>query len=135
MFVASILFAFLMALIFTMIFAVGLRRPGPWSSALVFFLVIFLAAWAGGLWISPAGPVFYGIYWLPIILVAFLFAILLAAVTSAGPPRRTETAEETDIAKQEQEVAKRAFDAFFWILLIALIGIIVLGYLPQGPQA
>jgi len=48
MFWVDVLFALSMALIFTMIFAAGLRRTGPWSSVAVFFLVIFLAAWAGG---------------------------------------------------------------------------------------
>lgn len=33
-------------------------------------LVVFLAAWARGLWISPAGPVIVGIYWLPMIYVS-----------------------------------------------------------------
>jgi len=64
MFWVDVLFALSMALIFTMIFAAGLRRTGPWSSVAVFFLVIFLAAWAGGGFGSarpdPSFPAFTG---------------------------------------------------------------------------
>jgi len=132
MFVVDLLFALLMALIFTMIFAVGLRRTGPWSSVLVFFLVIFLAAWAGGLWISPAGPVFLGVYWLPILLVAFLVALLLAAVPPRRPPH-VETISEAEAEAQEQRAVERAFDAFFWSLLIGFAIVIALGYVIEGP--
>lgn len=136
MFFVSMLFALLMAAVFTLIFALGFRRPGPWSNALVFFLVIFLAAWAGGLWISPAGPVFYGIYWLPIILVAFLFAVLLAGVPPGRRPPHVKTISEAKAEAQQQQAAERAFDAFFWVLLIAFVGFIVLGYIAaEGPPA
>lgn len=134
MVVVGIVFALLMALIFTMIFAIGLRRPGPWSNALVFFLVVFLAAWAGGLWISPAGPIFYGIYWVPMVIVAFLFASLLAAVASPKPPRRVETISDAKAEARRQGAAERAFDTFFWILMLALIGIIVLAYVTESPE-
>lgn len=127
MFIVDLLFAFVMAGIFTLVFAVGFRRPGPWSSVVAFFLVIFLAAWAGGLWISPAGPVFLGIYWLPILLTAFLVALLLASV----PPRRPPHVETVSVAKErarEEQTVRRAFDAFFWAVLVGFAVLIVLGY-------
>jgi hypothetical protein len=127
MFLGELLFAFFMALLFTLVFTLGFKRPGPWSAWWVFFLIIFLAAWAGGLWIAPAGPVFVGIYWLPIILVAFIFAVLLASVT---PPRNRQSNVETISQDQEQEAtAEKIFDIFFWILLISLTIAIILGYL------
>ncbi len=127
MFLGELIFAFFMAFLFTLIFAVGLQRRGPWASLWAFFLVIFLAAWAGGLWISPAGPLFVGIYWLPIILVAFVFAVLLAGVGRPGRPQpKVETITEV---KEEETAVEKVFDVFFWLLLISLILIIVLGYI------
>jgi hypothetical protein len=126
-FVVDMLFAVLMAVVFTAIFVVGLRRTGPWSSVVAFFLVIFLAAWAGGLWVSPAGPVFVGVYWLPIILVALLVGLLLAAVPPQ-PPRRVETISRAQGEAQQERAVRRAFDAFFWTLVIAFSALIVLGY-------
>ena len=79
-------FALAIAGIVTALFALLLGRRGPWASSPLFFLLIFLAAWAGGVWITPVGPSVWGLYWLPFLVVAVLFALLLAAVT---PPERT----------------------------------------------
>ncbi len=128
MFLAELLFALLMAFLFTLIFAIGLRKTGPWASMWVFFLVVFLAAWAGGLWISPFGPAFLGIYWVPILFFSFIFAILLA---SATPPRRPEPKVETISEVKEEEAAEKAFNALFWILLVTLVAVILLGYLAR----
>jgi len=125
MFLAELLFALCMAILFTLIFAIGLRRTGPWANVWIFFLVIFLASWAGGLWISPAGPVFLGIYWLPILFFSFIFAVLLA---SAVPPERPEPKVETISQVKKKETMVKAYDAFLWILLISLIMMIILGY-------
>ena len=122
----QIVFALIMALVFTAIFALGLRRRGPWSSLLVFFLIIFLAAWAGSLWFSPMGPVFLGVYWVPIVLFAFIFAAMMAASTRPRRPPHVETISE---AREKDKTAQRAFDAFFWVLLIGFAVVIVLGYL------
>lgn len=128
MFVVQLLFTLCMALIFTLIFTVGFRRRGPWSNILAFFAVVFLAAWAGGLWISPAGPVFMGIYWLPIVLIAFLVGLLLASVPPR-PPHQVETISEAQEQAQERREVVRIFDAFFWMLLVGFTVVIVLGYL------
>ena len=126
MFLGELLFAFFMALLFTLIFTLVFKRPGPWSAWWAFFLVIFLAAWAGGLWITPAGPVFVGIYWLPIILVAFIFAILLAAVNT--PQSRQPKVATISQVEQQETTAEKIFDVFFWVLLVVLTITIILGY-------
>lgn len=128
MFLIDVLFALLMAGIFTLIFAVALRRPGPWSSIAAFFLVIFLASWAGGLWISPTGPAFLGIFWVPILLVALLVALLLSAV-SPRRPQHVQTISEAEAESRQRQAVLRAFDAFFWALLIGFLIVIILGYL------
>jgi hypothetical protein len=132
MFLGEILFALCMALLFTLVFTLGFKRPGPWPAWWAFFLVIFLAAWAGGLWITPAGPVFVGIYWLPIILVALVFAILLAAV--APPQSRQPKVETISQVKQRESTAEKMFDVFFWALLTVLAIAIILGYFMSGQE-
>ena len=126
MFLGEFLFALVMAVLFTLIFAVGLKRQGPWSAWWTFFLIILLAGWAGGLWISPVGPTFIGIYWVPIILVAFIFAVLLAAV--APPSTQKSKVETISQVKEEEAAAEKALDIFFWVLLVILIIAIILGY-------
>jgi hypothetical protein len=127
------LFALVMALLFTLIFTMGFQRRGPWSSIVVFFLVVFLAAWAGSLWISPAGPAFVGIFWVPIVAVAFIFAVLLSTLLPRRPP--TQHVETISQVKQEEKARERIYDAFFWMLVIGLAVIILLGYALQQPTA
>lgn len=131
MFADDILFALVMAFIFTMVFAVGLQRPGPWSSVLTFFLIIFLVAWAGSLWINPAGPVLFGVFWLPLILVSFVAVVLLATAT----PKRPSRVETISQVKEDEQVVRRVFDLMFWTVLIAFAIIILLGYVVRIPAA
>jgi hypothetical protein len=120
-------FAFLMAMLFTAIFVLGfLRGGGPWSVVVMFFLIVFLAGWAGSLWISPAGPALLGIFWVPIIAVAFVFAVLLTSLIPRRPP--TQSVETISQVKQEEQATQRVFNLFFWVLLIGLAVVIVLGY-------
>jgi hypothetical protein len=132
-FLMQALFALLMALLFTAIFTLGFQRRGPWSSVLVFFLIVFLAAWAGSLWISPAGPAFVGIFWVPVVAVAFLVAILLSAAFPRRPP--TQHVETISQVKREERTRERVFDVFFWALLIGFVVIIILGYAFQRAPA
>ncbi|MGE5293567.1 MAG: hypothetical protein ACM3VT_01935 [Solirubrobacterales bacterium] len=127
------LFALAMAVLFTIIFTLGFQRRGPWSSTLLFFIVVFLAAWAGSLWISPIGPAFAGIYWVPIVAVALLFALMLSTMLPRRPP--TQKVETISQVKRDEKVTERVFDAFFWMLVVGLAVIILLGYAFQHTAA
>ena len=134
MFWWEILFAFGVAVLITLIFAAGFRRTGPWSGFWAFFFIILLAAWAGGLWVEPFGPEFYGVYWFPFIVVGLIFAFLLAAVT---PPRDIEpktSEEKLREDKREEAAAKGVLGIFFWLILTILIIAIIAGYLTPETQ-
>ncbi len=69
-----VLFALAVAPLLGIILWAGLRRPGPWADdevgeigLLMFFLLIFLAAWAGGTWICAIGPPLWGVYRVPFV--------------------------------------------------------------------
>lgn len=131
MFWTELLFLIAVATLFTLVFVVGLRRPGPWAAWWTFFLVIFLAAWAGSLWLAPVGPIFFGIYWLPIMLVSLVFAVLLAAVTPITgnePNSKVETITEVKQKEEEAKAAESTVDAFFWVLIVIFAAIIIFGY-------
>ena len=107
---------------FTLLFG----RRGSWASFPLFFLIIFLAAWAGGVWVTPIGPPMWEVYWLPFLVAAVLFAFLLAAVTpSERPPQSSLEAWE-----QTRELATTALvvETFFWLLVVSFILIILLRY-------
>ena len=56
MFWIDLFIALIVAVILTLVFVFVVRRRGPWESTFLFFVVVFLGAWAGGLWLKPVGP-------------------------------------------------------------------------------
>lgn len=105
------------------------RHPaasGFWPALLFAFLVLFLAAWAGGLWLKPVGPEVLGAPWVPYVVVGVIVALLLLALAapsraSGGAARAVDDAEET-------AVVGAVFSIFFYALLLALVVAIVVHY-------
>lgn len=125
----DVLFAFVIGLLFTAIFALGFNRRGPWASIPVFFLLVFLAAWVGGAWAAPAGPALWGVYWLPFAVMGLLIALILAAAAPA--PRSTVAIEDTAAERREERKAETAFEIFFWVLLMTMIIAILIRYMGE----
>ncbi len=130
-FLIDFLFAAVFAVLLTLIFSTLFRRKGPWSRGLVFFLIVFLAAWAGGVWLLPFGPTLFGVTWLPFLIAGLFVALILAA---ALPPQMTEEPSEKKIVleKRTDAVERKRFDAFFFLLIGALLIAVILGYLFSG---
>lgn len=126
MFYMEFVIAFIVAMALSLIFVYGFRRKGPWTNFYIFFLIIFLATWAGGLWITPVGPSIRGIFWLPFILVGAIFALLLAAAT---PPSKQSSIElKTRKQEKKEQTIETAINLFIWILIISLTVAIIIGY-------
>jgi hypothetical protein len=89
------------------------------------FVVVLLAAWAGTLWMAPIRPPVWGAYWLPAVLVGLVVALLLLAAAEPvrRPPRSAEVAQA-----EEEGAAGVAFGIFSWVLVIALVVAIAVGY-------
>jgi hypothetical protein len=109
------------------IFIAGFRKKGPWDNLLLFFAVVFLASWAGGVWFSPLGPPIGGIYWLPFLSMGLIFALLLAAVTS--PFSRDTTVQFVKAGEKTPEKRRdMVLGIYFWIMISALVVLIVTRY-------
>ena len=102
----------------------------PMAAGLFLFFVILLAVWAGGIWLTPMGPIFYGAYWVPFIFFGIFMLLLLIA--AAPGPRRPRTPAEAAEQEQVAAASATAFGVFFWMLLIALLIAIVARYLWLG---
>jgi hypothetical protein len=120
----KLLLSLVFAAVFTLIFAVFLGRKGPWVSTGVFFLVLFFATLGVGKFMRHVGPTIFGLYWLPFAMISLLISLLLAAALPARPRR---IADEVPAGSPERREAI-ALDSFFWIFLVALIVLIVAGY-------
>jgi hypothetical protein len=122
--------AFFVALLLSLVVFVGLRRTGPWASFLFLFLALFLATWAGGIWITPIGQPLGGSYWLPFLMAGVVFALLLASITPADRTEESTIKLVTEEEKQARErTVRRAAGVLFWLFAGVLVLIIVLRYL------
>lgn len=123
-------FALVVALILVILFAVIFNIRPPGFGVAAFFVIVFLASWAGGIWLTPLGPVHRGSYWLPFLLVGLMVALLLAAVRT--PPPKESSVELVDRRKQKARrwAAVTTVSIFFWILVGLLLVAIVSRYTP-----
>ena len=98
MILMDVVFALIIALLLVLIFTIIFRAKPPDFGSVAFFLIVFLSSWAGGIWLTPIGPVSWGVYWLPFLLVGVMVALLLAAV---HPPPKESTVELVDLEKRK----------------------------------
>jgi amino acid transporter len=129
---AVVLASLVIALLLTFVFSAVYRSDGgAWSALWTFFALIFLFGLAGGLWMRPYGPVYWGIPWIGIIVWAVLISLLLAFAARPRTPRRPTTTV-VDGAEEAQD-QKTALNAFFWVLIALLLIAIVLAFTaPRG---
>lgn len=124
MILLHVLFTIFFSALAVLLFATLFRTKGPWNNLVLFFIVIFLSTWAGGIWLYPFGPYLWGITWLPFLLAAFFITVLLIAVT---PPPEGSTVELVDQKKKEAEkkIITRSVSVFLMVVIIALVVAIV----------
>ena len=110
--------------VITAIFTLGFRKVGWWRGVELFFLFIILTSWAGKLWIHEIGPSIVGVFWLPMVVIGFIFALIIAGALLTSPMRESDAIH----IEESEESAENAISVFFWILLAGLVAMIILGY-------
>jgi hypothetical protein len=124
--ILQFLTAFFVAMIISLIFAIGFKGKRLWLNFLFFFSIFFLITWAGGIWLTPFGPSIKGFYWLPFLVVGILIALFLAAaVTSYRPRSKKGQIQEREVMRLDPEAV---FGSFFWALIILLFLAVVSKY-------
>ncbi|MFW6370672.1 MAG: hypothetical protein ACOC10_05630 [Bacteroidota bacterium] len=118
----TIFIAFLVGAMFYYIF----KTTGPWGTFWSFLLILILAGLAGSFWVTPVGPVFWNVAWIPVFFIIIIFALLMAAAT---PPRRREARDYSSSEPSEDEAGALAIGSFFWILMSILLIIALWGAL------
>lgn len=133
MLVADILVALIFALLLSLLFA--LLTPGEKKKAGLFwlFLILFLATWAGGIWMRPFGPTLWGLHWLIFVIVGVLVALFLSLSALRRAPRgRHETIDILEQMEKEEELETVAYitlGLFFWVLLAFLVVAVYVRYI------
>jgi hypothetical protein len=130
MFFFELMIALAIAVVLSSIlFGVGWEQPyrkNAWGGIVVWFVILLLAVWVGGTWMTPFGPRLWDVAWFPFLIIGiFVFLLLLIAVPRtrySRPPRtRREAAEQVAMAREEETVVASAFGCFFWLLIGLLL--------------
>jgi hypothetical protein len=122
--------SFIIAVFLTGLYVLLTRGDGRRTGLVWLFLIIFLATWAGGIWLRPFGPTFWGIQWLTFLLSGLVVVLVLViAVPRKAPRGRYETLDMLERIEQEKALEKVAYitlSLFFWFLLAILVIAIIL---------
>lgn len=132
---AELIGSLFIAVFITTIFYFALKSRGPWGSFWIFFFVVLMIVWAASLWINPAGPVFLGVAWVPLLVIGFLVGLLFIALPKAPDSRRPferkrEISDDPRELSGEDEPTDAAIkvSGIFWVLIVALFLAVILGY-------
>ena len=107
------------------------RLHGPASRMFLVAFAVFLAAWVGGLWLTPFGPTIRGAYWVPFLAVGFVFALIWIAISPwpGRRGRRRPMPAKSEIREPTTTPEEATISGFFWLLIVVLGALIVVGYL------
>jgi len=121
----DVIAALFVGLCITLLISALFRVSSP-SGIFLFFGIVFLAAWVGGIWVTPFGPVLWGTSIFPFLFFGLLVGLLIAALSPTWyrPRNRAEAVEQI---KEERE-AEIVFSGMLWVFLIALVISIVVRY-------
>lgn len=137
MFLFELLTALVIASVLTSIlFGVGWGRhyrEGPGWGLLAWSIIMFLAVWAGGIWMPAFGPRLREVTWLPFVTTGvFIILLLLLATPMPSPWRRPRTrqeaVEQVEMARQKEVVEASIFGCSFWVLIVLLIAVLLSRY-------
>jgi len=127
MFYADLIAAFVITLVLSLIFGLGLRILRIRTTIWAFFLLLFFATWAGGMWMLPVGPPLWGVSWMSFVVVGVVVALIIAVFITSRPPLRRRSQEEVEVRDRAEVL--NLFNRYYWVLMALLGGAIVLGYL------
>jgi hypothetical protein len=130
MILLGLMFALAIGVSIAWTWSVAFDTHGPWNSFFWFFLVIFLFSWGGGSWITPFGPLGWGVAWMPFLVMGVFMALLLTAVTPRSKRSRTRSGDGLAVpAKPKRRPSPAtpeldaAVDVFFWLFIVVLVSL------------
>jgi hypothetical protein len=133
----QVVFALVLALSLGILVRFFLQRQTPRSGGFFpFVLLLFLCTLAGGLWLRPFGPVYFGVFWMPIIAAGVFAALFLYYTAPRRPPRNREETidmmQRLEKRKKLEEMTYITTGLLFWVLVIMLgaaIGVYLLRFI------
>jgi hypothetical protein len=121
----SIFGIFIIALIMSFAFS-PYKKNNPVAPLILLFFILLLSGLAAQYWVIPFGPRGWGISWLPVLIMMFVFGLLFSS-----PSRRSKKVVNVE---QQEEVASDAIGVFVWIILFILLAVVIAG-IYRAPDA
>jgi len=127
LFVLDIILSVLVAVGLTELLVRAFRVRASWRRRWSAWLIVFLAAWGGGVWLMPgaAAEVGWVAYCLPFTLVGLVAIVVIAA---ASPLHRLTTAADREAFEREEQAVTVSVIVFFWSLCALLLAAVASGY-------
>jgi uncharacterized membrane protein len=129
MILGDFLIALVIALFFTIVLVVSGQKHRSWKRIITIFLIMLFASWAGGVWITPVGPAFLGIYWVSFLIVALILALIMETISALHAVPEDIDKRET---RKKEESLEILISASFLILLIVFMIVIIIGYIHRS---
>ncbi|MDF1578878.1 MAG: hypothetical protein P1P81_10610 [Desulfobulbales bacterium] len=139
MVVPDLIFSLFVALVIGVVFAGIILRKGPRRGFFWFFLLIFLAIFAAGIWGKPLGAPLSADNWLPFVAAGVLMALLLTFLAPRYPKvkrdaqlDRARTMAILDKIERDKKIAALAYislSLFSRVAIIVLVAVIIARYL------
>lgn len=126
MFLGGLLLALMVGLLVTGVIAAGMGRRRTVNELLPFFLLVFLAAWAAGVWLG-AGPLWWDFYWVPAAIIGVVVAVLYLATTRSPAPETPLTEDEAVESVAEVTITFLGLTVWIWVCLF--LTAVIIGYL------
>jgi len=134
---AEFILSFVIALILSIGFAVLTRKRGKRQGFWWLFLLIWVATWAGGVWLRPIRPTVGGSDWYQFLIAGLIFVGLIALFIPSRPPHgRIETLEKLVEMRRGRVIEQATYitlGVLFWLILIIFIAAILIRYLTAAP--
>lgn len=124
--IIDLIVAFIVATVLVAVLGAGVRRLPVGSMLIAMFAILFLASWAGGIWLAPPGSRPVLAYIVPFLVVGLAMALLMTAFIPRHPPRTRGEALRRQDARRE---VASFVNVFFWLLLVVLLASILVRYL------
>ena len=133
MIITELVVSIVIASLLTGLYTLVTRGAGRRTGLMWLFLVIFLATWAGGIWLRSFGPTLWGVHWLVFLVAGAIVTLILIMIAPGKAPKgRHETLDMLDRIEREKELEQVTYvtlSIFLWVLLSVLVMAIILRYI------
>lgn len=124
---AIALWTLLFAVFFTVVFSYVLFNRRDYQSMFGYFLMLFLASWALAIWVTPIGPLYFGVPLFSLFLGTFLIALLLGVFNDTRKLTRLSDKKVVEVPSATRP-APYSPGIYYWTVAVLLVAVILIAF-------